>query len=60
MYGHFVDASLGMGYVADPSGITSREWVLGGTYEIEVAAERVAARVSLEPFYDPKSLRVKA
>jgi len=60
MYGHFVDASLGMGYVADPSGITSREWVLGDTYEIEVAAERVAARVSLEPFYDPKSLRVKA
>ena len=60
MYGHFVDASLGMGYVADPSGITSRDWVLNGTYEIEVAAERVAARVSLEPFYDPKSLRVKA
>jgi 4-methylaminobutanoate oxidase (formaldehyde-forming) len=49
-----------MGYVVDPSGITSRDWVLGGTYEIEVAGERVAARVSLEPFYDPKSLRVKA
>ena len=28
-------------------------------YEVEVAAERVPARVSLQPFYDPASERVK-
>ena len=31
-----------------------------GTYEIEVAGERIGATVSLEPFYDPKSARVRA
>ncbi|MFZ9629934.1 MAG: GcvT family protein [Ilumatobacteraceae bacterium] len=61
MFGHHVGASLGMGYVARPdSGFVTREHVLEGRYEIEVAGERVPARVSLEPFYDPKSLRVKA
>ena len=29
------------------------------TYEIEVAGDRVGATVSLEPFYDPKSARVR-
>ena len=42
------------------SGFVTREHVLEGSYEIEVAGERVRARVSLEPFYDPKSARVKA
>ena len=31
-----------------------------GRYEIEVAGERVPARVSLEPWYDPKSTRVRS
>ena len=37
-------------YVAD---------VLGSTYHIEVAGQRVAATPSLKPLYDPKSERVK-
>jgi heterotetrameric sarcosine oxidase gamma subunit len=61
MFGHHVGTSLGMGYVARPDGgVVTREYVLEGSYEIEVAGERVRARVSLEPFYDPKSARVKA
>jgi 4-methylaminobutanoate oxidase (formaldehyde-forming) len=61
MYGHTVDASLGMGWVAAPDGqLADRDWVLSGAYEIEVACECVAARASLEPWYDPKSLRVRA
>ena len=61
MFGHHVGTSLGMGYVARAdSGFVTREHVLEGSYEIEVAGERVRARVSLEPFYDPKSARVKA
>ena len=59
MYGHTVDASLGMGYVGHPDGLCERDWVLAGTYEIEVAGERIAATVSLDPFYDPKSARVR-
>jgi 4-methylaminobutanoate oxidase (formaldehyde-forming) len=35
------------------------EWIVAGRYEIEVADERMPARVSLRPFYDPASERVK-
>jgi 4-methylaminobutanoate oxidase (formaldehyde-forming) len=31
----------------------------GGRYELEVAGERVPARLHLEPLYDPKNERVK-
>ena len=61
MFGHTIGTSIGMGYVLRPDGgVISRDEVLAGTYEIEIAGRRVGARVSLEPFYDPKSLRVKA
>ncbi|MBI4882449.1 MAG: FAD-dependent oxidoreductase [Actinobacteria bacterium] len=61
MFGHTVGTALGMGYVTAPGGgVVDREFVLGGTYEIEIAAQRVPARVSLEPWYDPKNLRVRA
>ena len=59
MYGHAVGGSLGMGYVANPDGVCTREWVLQGAYEVEIAGERVGATVSLEPFYDPKSARAR-
>ncbi len=61
MFGHTLDASLGMGYVAGPpGGLADRDYVLSGSYEIEVAGERVPASVSLEPWYDPKSTRVRS
>jgi len=59
MFGHTVDAALGLGYVADRGEPVSDAWVAAGHYEIEVAAERVPARGSLRAFYDPASRRVK-
>ena len=59
MFGHTVGASLGLGYVENGGEILSDDWVASGHYEIEVAAERVPARVSLRPFYDPAGERVK-
>ena len=59
MFGHTIGAAIGMGYVGCEEGVT-REYVKSGTYEIEVANERIPARASLRPFYDPKSLRVKS
>jgi 4-methylaminobutanoate oxidase (formaldehyde-forming) len=59
MFGHTVGAPLGLGYVAGGGEPVSDAWVAAGDYEIEVAAERVPARVSLRPFYDPASERVK-
>ena len=58
-YGHHLGAAVGMGYVALAPGEKPAD-ALRSSYEIEVACERHAADASLEPFYDPGSLRVKA
>jgi 4-methylaminobutanoate oxidase (formaldehyde-forming) len=34
--------------------------VLSGSYELEVATERVPAEVCLDPLYDPKMSRIKS
>lgn len=44
---------------AIPAGST-RDYVRAGSYELEVAGERVPATVFLAPLYDPKMERVKA
>ena len=60
MFGHTIGAALGMGYVASPDGgLVDRDFVVNGKYEVEIAGERVPAKVSLSPWYDPKSERVK-
>ncbi len=58
-FGHTVGKSIGMGFVRHPGGV-NEDFVLSGTYELEVASERVPAEVHLAPLYDPKGLRVKA
>jgi sarcosine dehydrogenase len=58
-YGHTVGKSIGMGYVRHPGGVTE-EFVLSGTYELEVASERVPAQVTLTPLHDPQNSRVKS
>jgi len=59
MFGHTVGAPLGLGYLSDDAAPVNSEWIAAGHYEVEVADERVAARVSLRPFFDPASERVK-
>jgi sarcosine dehydrogenase len=58
-FGYTIDRSIGFGYVRNRAGV-DREYVLGGSYELEVAGERVPATVSLQPLYDPANARVKA
>jgi glycine cleavage system T protein len=59
MFGHSVGKSLGMGYIANQDGVVDAEFVRSGSYEIEVAGERVPAVASLNAPYDPKNERVK-
>mgnify|MGYP003575363001 CR=1 FL=1 len=59
MYGHRVDASLGMGYVRADEPITA-EWIAAQKFEIEIGWERYEAQAQLRPFYDPDLARVKA
>lgn len=60
MYGHTIGAPLGMGYVENRDGIADTDFITTGEYEVEVACERVRAEISLKPFYDPTSERVRA
>lgn len=59
MFGHRLGVSLGMGYVNHPEGVTA-EWLAESNFEIEVAWEKVPAKASLAPFYDPKNTRIKS
>jgi 4-methylaminobutanoate oxidase (formaldehyde-forming) len=59
MFGHTIGASLGLGFVANGGAPVRDDWIAAGDYEVEIAMERVPARVSLRPFYDPASERVK-
>ncbi len=58
MFGHTVGRAIGMGYVENDSGV-DRAFVEAGSYEIEVAGQRLAARASLKAFYDPKHQRLR-
>ena len=56
-YGHHLGGAIGLGYV--PCAGESEADVLGSAYEIEIAGQRVAAKASLNPMYDPKAERVR-
>lgn len=58
-YGHRVKASLGLGYVSNPEGVT-KDWLESGTWEIEIAMKRYPIEVQFGPWYDPKGLKVKS
>jgi 4-methylaminobutanoate oxidase (formaldehyde-forming) len=58
-FGYTIDRSIGYGYVRNANGV-ARDWVLSGTYELEVGGVRVPAELSLQPLYDPTNARVKA
>ncbi|MQT14534.1 GcvT family protein [Segnochrobactrum spirostomi] len=58
-FGHTLGLPIGYGYVRRAEGV-DRAFVEAGSYELEVATERVAAKVHLAPLYDPTMARVKA
>jgi len=59
-YGHTLGRTVGLGWVTAPEPGTERSWYTAGTYEIEIAAERVPARASLRPMYDPAAERPRS
>ena len=58
-FGHTLGRSLGLGYVANGGAPVSAEWITAGEYQVEIASERIPARVSLQPFFDPAGERVR-
>ena len=55
-----IGASVGMVYVkrADGAGIDAA-WLEGGRFEVDLAGNRLAAKVSLRCPYDPTGARIK-
>ncbi len=58
-YGHTLGAAIGYGYVRRPAGLDAT-WVLAGSYELDIAGERLPAEIGLAPFYDPQNGRIRA
>jgi 4-methylaminobutanoate oxidase (formaldehyde-forming) len=59
-FGHTVGSAVALGYVSNPEGAADGDYVRQGRYAIDVAGERVEARASLEPPYDPRGRRTRA
>jgi len=59
-WGETVGGSVGLAYVADPAGSTSREWAGSGAFAVNVGGSVRPATVSLRAPYDPDNARVRA
>ncbi|HMA14834.1 MAG TPA: FAD-dependent oxidoreductase [Kiloniellaceae bacterium] len=58
-FGHTVGKPIGYGYVRNPDGV-DEAYLTSGSYELEVASERVPCALHLEALYDPEMRRVKS
>jgi 4-methylaminobutanoate oxidase (formaldehyde-forming) len=57
-YGHWLGHAVGMGWLTAATRI-DRAWLDAGSWEIEIAGERFAARASFDGLYDPTHARMK-
>lgn len=59
MFGHTLGACVVLGWVERPDGPVTEGWLREGSYEVEVAWERVPATLHLRPPYDPSGSRLR-
>lgn len=59
MYGHRVEAAIGMGFVKPGTAVTP-DWVAATRFEIGVGDRRVPARAQLGAWYDPQGKKIKS
>jgi 4-methylaminobutanoate oxidase (formaldehyde-forming) len=57
-FGHTIGKPIGYGYVRHDAGVDAA-FIRAGTYELEIACERVPATVFLAPPYDPEGVRIR-
>ena len=58
-FGYTIGRSIGYGYRPRPENGVTRDFLLSGRYELEVATTRVPAELFLDPLYDPTMSRIK-
>lgn len=59
-FGHFLGKDLAMAYIKNPDGVADDDYVVSGTYQVDIGGTLVPATVTLEPLYDPRSARIKS
>jgi 4-methylaminobutanoate oxidase (formaldehyde-forming) len=59
MWSYTENRCLAMAYLTCEEGVT-KEWLDGGSFEIEVATRRIPATASIRSFYDPGNERVRS
>ncbi|MCP4388432.1 MAG: FAD-dependent oxidoreductase [Gammaproteobacteria bacterium] len=57
-WGYTANTNIGFGYVRNADGV-DQDYLKSGSYELEVATERIACEFQQGPLYDPKMLRIK-
>lgn len=57
-FGHTIGQPIGLGYVRREG--VDEAYLSSGTWELEVASERVPCTAGFAPLHDPKGLRIKA
>ena len=57
-WGYTVERNIGYGYVRNADG-ASNDYLRAGSYELEVACERIPCTLHMEALYDPRGERVR-
>ena len=57
-YGHTLGGAVGLGYIEVDEEV-SKEYIEAGSFEIDVAGERIPAKASLSAMYDPRAERMR-
>lgn len=58
-HGHSIGKDIGLGYVRHEAGV-DKDFLLSGSYELEVRTRRIPATLHLRALYDPTNARIKA
>ena len=58
-YGYSIGKSIGFGYIRNLNGVTP-DYIQNATYELVIASQTYPAQVTLDPLFDPTSIRIKA
>jgi len=57
-WGYTANTNIGLGYVRNDAGVDS-DYLQAGTFELEVASERMPCELHHQAVYDPKMLKVR-
>jgi glycine cleavage system aminomethyltransferase T len=58
-YGHTLGGAIGLAMIENTGEMINKEFLEKGRWEIEVGNQFYPVKVSLNPLYDPKNLRIK-